>query len=226
MIRAAFASATMVLACALTFARPVEAQQINSRRVIDMHVNVESENRSFRGSVMEGGKGFRLTLAGVGTFELSPVLLREGHYAVTVKRGPEGAEPEDLRHAETVNVREGVAAAVRSMPRVGLVIEGSRIAAPVAVVRPISYTFTAMPRTAGDQCCVTCGNVKACACAVQADCGQCCVRPCCPPEEITMESRFFPRVARFTGGQCGQPIRDEERLFTPAAQVTRIASSR
>lgn len=31
----------------------------------------------------------------------------------------------------------------------------------------------------GLSCCVTCGGVRACGCAVSMDCGECCVPPCC-----------------------------------------------
>lgn len=220
MVKARIASAAFVLA-ALALSLPAQAQRINPNRVIDLHVNVESENRSFGGAVMEG-QGYRLTLQGVGSFEIMPVLVSAGRYAVAVHGGPENAEPKDLRPLETVNVREGVPVALRSIPNVGLVIEGSRLAAPTSMVQPVAYTFTSMPRPLQARCCVTCGNVTACACAVEADCGKCCSGPCCPPE-ITLEARFFPSAHRFAG-TCGTPIRDEERLFTPAAQTARIAA--
>ena len=223
MVRAQIALGAAVLASLLA-APPAHGQQINPSRVIDMHLNVESDNRSFNGSVVEG-KGFRVTLAGVGTFEIMPVLVSEGRYAVAVRGGPEGAESSDLRQLETVNAREGVPVALRSMPQVGLVIEGSRIAAPTALVRPAAYTFASMPRaTMTDRCCVTCGIVTACGCKVQGDCGFCCVEPCCPPPTVTLEAQFFPATPRFASRSCGNPIRDEERLFTPAAQPTRIAA--
>jgi hypothetical protein len=223
MINARIASAVLVLAFVLLPATPAQAQRINPARVIDLHLNVESENRSFSGSVMEG-QGFRITLAGVGTFEIMPVLVAEGRYAVAVHGGPENAEPDDLRQVETVTAREGVPVALRSIPSVGLVIEGSRIAGATAMVRPAAFTFAAMPRSTQNRCCVTCGKVTACACAVEADCGSCCSGPCCPPPPITLEGRFFPAVPRFASRSCGTPISDGERLFTPSAAPTRIAA--
>jgi hypothetical protein len=221
MVKARIASALFVLAT-FGLSLPAHAQRINPNRVINLHVNVESENRSFAGAVMEG-QGYRITLQGVGSFEIMPVLVSAGLYAVAVHGGPENAEPEDLRPLETVNVREGVPVALRSIPTVALVIEGSRLAASTSRVQPIAFNFTSMPRSAQNRCCVTCGKVTACACAVEADCGSCCSGPCCPPE-VTLEARFFPAAQRFASGRCGTPIREEERLFTPSIRTARIAS--
>lgn len=201
---------------------PAAAQQVDPNRVIDLHLNVESKNVSFNGSVVEGG-GFRVTLTGVGTFEIIPVRIGVGRYSVTVRGGPEGAESADLRQMETLVAREGVAIPIRSMPQVGLVIEGSRAAQASAAVQPAVFTFASLPRAAQDGCCVTCGGVIACACAVQASCGSCCVNPCCR-KQVTLQDRFFPPSVQFASGTCGNPIRDEERLFTPAVQGARIAT--
>ncbi|MBW3571969.1 MAG: hypothetical protein KY467_12770 [Gemmatimonadetes bacterium] len=224
MFKARIASAAFMLAAVAAFSVPATAQQINPARVIDMHVNVESKNRSFSGSVVEG-KAFRLTIAGAGTFEIMPVLVSEGRYAVAVRGGPENAESADLRQVETVMAQEGVPVALRSMPRVGLVIEGSRIPQAAAMVRPASYTFASLPRAIQDGCCVVCDGFIACGCKVESSCGTCCVNPCCEPPVITLEGRFFPAAPRFASRSCGTPIRDEERLFTPAAQTTRIAAA-
>jgi hypothetical protein len=223
MVKARITSAAFVLASLVALGAPAQAQQINPARVIDMHLNVESENQSFSGSVMEG-KGYRITLTGVGTFEIMPVLVSTGTYAVAVRGGPENAESADLRQVETVTAREGVPVALRSIPTVGLVIEGSRIADRASMIRPAAFTFSSMPRATQNECCVTCGNVRACGCAVLMECGACCVAPCCPPPDITLEARFFPRAPRFASRNCGNPIKDEERLFTPAERSTRIAA--
>lgn len=223
MVNARISSAALVLASLAVLCVPAQAQQINPARVINLHLNVESENQSFSGAVMEG-QGFRITLAGAGSFEIMPVLVAEGRYAVAILGGPEGAERAGLRQVETVTAREGVPVALRSIPHTGLVIEGSRIAAPTAMVRPATYTFASMPWMALHRCCVTCGKVTACGCAVESDCGWCCAGPCCPPPPITLEGRFFPAAPRFASRSCGTPIRDEERLFTPAASTTRIAA--
>lgn len=216
------ASAAFVLASLMALGVPAAAQQINPARIIDLHLNVESENQSFSGSIVEG-KGYRITLVGVGTFEIMPVLVSAGRYTVAVRGGPENAESADLRQLETVTASEGVPVALRSIPRVGLVIEGSRIVDRAAMIRPAAFTFTSFPRAQQGECCVWCGNVRACGCAVVMDCGACCVPPCCPPPDITLEARFFPRAPRFAARSCGNPIKDEERLFTPAERSTRIA---
>ena len=128
---------------------------------------------------------------------------------------------------EAVGLGEGVPVALRSMPQVGLVIEGSRIAPTTALVQPASYTFAALPRaTTSDQCCVTCGNVKACGCKVLHSCGSCCAGPCCPVEEITIEARYFPAVPLTVPGHSatdysaddgrGRNIRHEMRAMVHA----------
>lgn len=221
MLKARIAAAALMLASLLTAGQTAQAQRVNPSRVIDLHLNMESDNQSFTGSVVEG-KAFRITVLGVGTFEIMPVLVAEGRYAVAVHGGPEGAESADLRQVETLTVREGVPVALRSIPRVGLVIDGSRIAQPRAVVRPAAYTFASMPQATQDRCCVQCGDYVACGCKVDATCGFCCVEPCCPPPVITAEDRYFPRAPRFAA-RCGRAIRDEERLFTAPAGGARIA---
>ena len=214
---------------------PATAQRVDQTRIIDLHVNAEQENRSFGGSVIEG-KGFRMTFAGVGTFEIVPVIVDagQGTFRVTVYRGPVDAEGTDLRAVETVNARLGVPVALRSMPSVGLVVEAVRQVAPQGQVRVTSASFTASApvrirrAVAQDRCCVTCGRVTACGCRVIGDCGDCCVGQCCPPPIETSNDRVFPAPRAFASlaGQCGNAIRNEERIHTSAARHTTVVATR
>lgn len=76
---------------------------------------------------------------------------------------------------------------------------------------------------------MVCAGVIACACAVRADCGKCCVEPCC---SIILDplstDRFFPRARSFASlaGRCGEPVRFEERLFTPSPRRAAVAMTR
>jgi hypothetical protein len=211
----------------------VEAQRVDATRIIDLHVNAEADNRSIGGAVVEG-TGFRMTFNGVGTFEIVPVVVDEarGSFSVTVYRGPVGAETDGLRAVETVRAQRGVPVALRSMPSVGLVIEGVRRV--VAQAGAASYTFTARSsfRVASarmtDRCCVTCGRVTACACAVSGDCGWCCAGACCPPPEPTSTDRVLPAERGFArmAAPCGTPIRAEERIHTSAARPATVVAIR
>lgn len=224
-----------LLAACLLAQVPATAQRVDQTRIIDLHVNAEAQDRSFGGSVAEG-QGFRMTFQGVATFEIVPVIVDEarGTFRVTVYRGPVNGEAADLRAVETVSARLGVPVALRSMPSAGLVIEGVRRAAPRAQVRPAAFNFTRsaparMARaTLGDRCCVTCGTVTSCACRVINDCGNCCVNPCCPPPVETSNDRFLPapRTLVRLAGQCGDPIRDEERIHTSAARPAAVLARR
>jgi hypothetical protein len=222
-----------VLVASAGFQAPVEAQRVDATRVIDLHVNAEADNRSIGGAVMEG-KGFRITFNGVGTFEIVPVVVDEarGTFSVTVYQGPVGAETDGLRAVETVSAQRGVPVALRSMPSVGLVIEGIRRA--VAQAGAASFTFTARTsvRIASasmvNRCCVTCGRVTACACAVSGDCGSCCSGPCCPPVEPTSTDRVLPAERAFArmAAPCGTPIRAQERIHTSAARPEAVVAIR
>lgn len=224
-----------VLVASVAVQVPAAAQRVDATRVIELHINAEADNRSLGGSVPEG-KSFRLTFNDVGTFEIVPVIVDEaaGTFRVTVYRGPVGAETADLRAVETVNARMGVPVALRSMPSVGLVIEGIRRVALQAQAGGASFTFASSAQvriasaTMQDRCCVTCGRITACGCAVSGSCGGCCVIPCCPPVQVTSGDRFLPapRVFARMTAPCGTPIRAEERVHTSAARPAAVVASR
>jgi hypothetical protein len=116
----AWTSAAIVWSVILCGSTPASGQRVDPDLVIDLHFNAEAENRSFNGSVMEGGR-FRLTFAGVGTFEVMPIAVSGSSetFRLTVYRGVEGASSEDLRSVETVAARVGVPVALRSIDPVG-----------------------------------------------------------------------------------------------------------
>jgi hypothetical protein len=182
----------VTLAVALGVPAVAAAQRVDPDRIIDLHVNAEAHNQSFDGSVPEGGR-FRLTFAGTGTFELSPVLVNASTrtFRVTIYSGPEDAESSALRAAETVTARQGVPVAIRSMPSVSLVVDGTR-RRTAAAPAPVSGFQLALLRAAEPllfgECCVTCGLVRACGCSVTMSCGSCCADGCCPKPPIEQES--------------------------------------
>jgi hypothetical protein len=118
---------TVMAVLAACVGSPASGQRVDPTRIIEMRVNDEGNDQSFSGSVVEG-RGFRMTFAGVGSFEIMPVLedAAAERFRVTVFRGPEGAELGDMRPVETVSASVGVPVPLRSMPSVGLVIDGVR----------------------------------------------------------------------------------------------------
>lgn len=83
---------------------PAAAQRANPSRIVDVHVDVRSENQSFDGSMPEGER-FRLTISGRGTYELSAVLVNAASrtFRVSVYAGAENAGSGDLRLVERVD---------------------------------------------------------------------------------------------------------------------------
>lgn len=120
-----------VLAGVLLLAAPLHAQRVDSSRLVELHINAEADNKALTGTVVEG-QGFQISFDGIGSFELVPVVLDEdaGTVRVTVYKGALGAEMSDMRIVETVTAQRGVPIALRSMPSVGLVVDGIRRISP------------------------------------------------------------------------------------------------
>jgi hypothetical protein len=210
----------------------LDGQRIDPDRIIDLHVNAEAQNQAFDGSVVEGGR-FRLTFTGTGTFELSPVVAdAEGRtFRITVYAGAEDAESGSLRAAETVVARLGVPVPLRSMPSVSVVVDGTRRRGGAAAWAESSYHFAIQSIAAPSfgECCVTCGLIRACGCAVTMGCGSCCADGCCPKPPIEVETmhRYVPQSRDFlrSASGCGRPVEDEERILTPLSARTSLARS-
>jgi hypothetical protein len=221
-------------------AAPAAAQRIDPDRVIDLHVNAEADNRSFDGSVIEGGR-FRMTFAGHGTYEIAPILVdaATNTFRLTIYSGPEGAATGALREVEKVNARQGIAVAIRSMPAVSVIVDGTRRRSTTSQA-PAQSTYRlaslgtsglARPTTFDGECCVTCGNITVCGCAVSGmSCGSCCSDGCCKPKQPVEEEvkpvalRLQPRSFTQLAGTCGKQVKDEERILTPRLNRTAVAS--
>lgn len=215
------------------------AQRVDSNLVIDLHVNAEAENRALDGSVIEGRR-FRLTFRGTGTYEISPVRTSAQNrtFRLTIYKGPEGAATEALRVVEHVDVREGVPAVIPSMPTVSVVVDGTRQRQASADAQTL-YQTAALRSAVSDgfrtrlfgECCVTCGNITACGCAVGMSCGSCCSDGCCRPTDPPIDNpsrvatmNLRPRSFAQLIGRCGKQVKDSERLLTPRPARTVIAS--
>jgi hypothetical protein len=218
-------------ALAAAVASAAAAQRADLNRIIDFHLNAERPNVSFDGSVKEGGR-FRVSRAGSGTYALSMVLLNASRnlFAVTVFRGEGPGDTTTFRPLETVHATVNVPAPLTSLPYMTVVIEGTR--APQATVSfGTGFSLAAYSRrmAAGvfDNCCVTCGGITACACAVRGDCGYCCVNDCCktmpapPPDGLV---RYFPDRPIQNGGRRCKEVPVNERIYPALYTAERIAS--
>jgi hypothetical protein len=227
-VRALTLAGAVLAAAAL----PASAQRVSQQKIIDFHLNSEQRNVSVGGSVMEGDR-FRLTIQGAGTYALSMVQLDAARklFTVTVFRGGGEGDTTTYRPVETVQATANVPAPLRSLRYTAVVIEGTRSpaanAATASLFNLAAYTrrLTAVFQ---DRCCVTCGNVTACGCAVSHDCGSCCVTPCCekqpaPPPGGGMAQYFPDRPIQNAGRSCKEvPV--NERLYPALYTGDRIAS--
>lgn len=219
------------LACAaLLFAMPAAAQRVNPDRVVDLHINMEAQNQSFGGSVREGSR-FNLSVDGAGDFALVPVVTSEERQQITIS--VLRVDGERARTVETVNATVGEPAVIRSIGSTTVVVERTRIAprprASAGVVtfagnNTVSRRFSS---SFAGECCVKCGSVRACGCAVSMDCGSCCSDSCCGI--ITQGGAAAPAdrtFAQLVTSPCNRPIPASERRFAPAAAVGHLASRR
>jgi hypothetical protein len=209
-------------AALLLAAAPALAQGFESGLIVDLHVNAERENVSMRGSVQEGGK-FRLARQGGPVYAISPRLADASRrqFLVTVFRGrgndPATAEFEPI---ETVRATLGVPVAVRSIPMVSIVIDGTR--RPGVSAQPVRFDFAAYAarmarsRMDPDVCCVSCNGWVACGCGVRMDCGMCCVGTCCDKMDASAPFlRGRDSFAALNGRRTCRQVPEAERLFTP-----------
>lgn len=211
------------------------AQTPAPTRIVDLHVNVERENRSVNGSVPEGGR-FYLTVDRDGMYAISP--RQHGTdartFRVTVLRAVDpGAEEPEFRTVEVVTATLGTPVALRSPATASVVIEGTR-APRLSAARASGWTLASnVPgarSVSQDRCCIRCGSVEACGCAVSHDCGSCCVAPCCdvdPPDAHRVASPAASAGIRFasTARACAA-VPDHERLYPPTAGIRNLRISR
>lgn len=230
--RVAVALLGMVLAAAPVSA---PAQQLDPNRIIDFHVNLEEYNQSVGGSVNEGGR-YTITIRGRGAYAITAVVtdVAAQRVTVTVLGASDGSQ--DFRPLETVRATVGKPAPLKSIPQASVVVEGIRRANVARGVAPLNIEFAStspraalplMPAAALNRCCVTCGEVEVCGCAVTMDCGNCCSGPCCPPIKITASDPNAALPARsgyrFASTTCRKAVPDSERLFTRPEPVGKVS---
>lgn len=224
---------TIASAIAAALSASASAQRAEPNRIIDFHLNAEQPNVSFNGSVQEGDQ-FRVSRVGGGTYALSMVLLNASRklFAVTVFRGEGLGDTTTFRPLETVHATMNVPAPLTALPYMTVVIEGTRAPRTSASFGPVFNlaAYTRRLTTTGflDRCCLECGGIIACGCAVQGDCGYCCVNPCCqtqpaPPPGSGMAAYFPDRPLQNAGRRCKEvPV--SERMYPELYADERIAS--
>lgn len=228
-LRRTLMAATMALLAPVTAA---SAQRVDPMRLIDFHVNAEQKNVSFSGTEHEGGK-FTITLHDTGqTYALSMVQRGENRFEVTVLRRRVSGNDTSFTALETVRATQGRPAALTALPYYTVVIDGTRRAnAPVSsipTVRTVLASYTQGMRAWFGTCCVTCGQVTACGCAVKHDCGSCCSDDCCPKQlpEVMLPREDTEPLTRLGQRPC-KTVPDAERIypqFRPASGALAIRS--
>ncbi|HVI36699.1 MAG TPA: hypothetical protein VM684_10755, partial [Gaiellales bacterium] len=153
-------------------------------------------------------------------------------FAVTVFRGEGPGDTTTFRPLETVHATLNVPAPLTALPYMTVVIEGTRAPRTSASFGPrfnlAAYTRRVASGGFFDRCCVECGGIRACGCAVQGDCGYCCVIPCCdtqpaPPPGGGMAAYFPDRPIQNAGRRCKEvPV--SERMYPALYGGERIAS--
>lgn len=214
---------------------PAAAQQIDANTIIDFHVNLEEFNQSVGGAVKEGGR-YTMTINGRGAYALTAVVadLAARRVNITVHRAS-NEKAQDFRAVETVTATVGTPVPLKAIPRASVVVEGIRRAQASGEVAGMTAGFASNSSRVWEpvratalfgSCCVTCGNVTACGCAVSGDCGSCCSDSCCPPIRIEANSSGStpaPTFYRFADAGCRKPVPDRERLFTGSEGVRQVA---
>jgi hypothetical protein len=213
----------LALMSAFSLAGPsLHGQAPDAVRVIDFRLNLEDRNQSIGGSMVDGGR-YQITVRGQGTWEVMGVVIGTREVAVTVFRAT-SPSAETMEETERVRATVGRAAALSSMGSVAIVIDEIRTVEPrlTSAAAPL-LASTRPSRLPGESfspewCCVTCGNVTGCGCAVVHSCDSCCEEPCCGSPTITSvaQDRFFPASTTFvapTSRACDQSVPIDERIF-------------
>jgi len=228
--RSPFALAALAMLGAATQAA---AQRVDPLKLIDFHVNAERQNSSFGGTEREGGK-FMLTFHDTEqTYAITMVQRGQNRFAVSVLQRRVAGNDTTFAPMETVMATLGRPTPFRTLPYVTMVIDGTRRAnAPVSVVptvQPVLASYTRAASSYFGSCCVTCGVVTACGCAVKHDCGSCCSDDCCPkqlPEVMLPGQRETQPLSRLGQRPC-KPVPETERIypqFRPATGTMAIRS--
>jgi hypothetical protein len=209
------------------------AQRVDPLKLIDFHVNAERQNSSFGGTEREGGR-FTLTFHDTGqSYAISMVQRDENRFAVSVLQRRVTGNDTTFAPMEMVIATLGRPTPLRTLPYVTVVIDGTRRAdAPVSALPSVQPVLASYGRTVTSYfgtCCVTCGVVTACGCAVKHDCGSCCSDGCCPkqlPEVMLPGTQNTQPLSRLGQRPC-RPVPDAERVYPqlrPASGTMAIRS--
>lgn len=217
--------ARWTLAPALLLALPAPAQRVDPSRVVDVTLQLPTQVMS--ASIREGGT-FNLTFQNAQVeYEFVPVMQGRSTESVTmaIYRMPAG-QRSTRQMVERVNLSAGVPATLRTDPKITMVLDRIRSAAPQtqASFQPAAFAMpsaTSWRRALQDgQCCVCCAGACACACGVRMSCGSCAMPGC----EIKMTSNpeqqddGSARIATVLGvSACARP-------FPAASAAIRVAA--
>ena len=209
---------------ALLLALPATAQRVNSSRVVDVTLQLPTQVMS--ASIREGG-AFNLTFESPRVeYEFVPVMQGRNNEAVSMAIYRKSAGQGSTREiVERVNLVAGVPATLRTDPKITMVLDRVRSAAPQtqASFRPAAFSIpstTSWRRVLQDgQCCVCCAGACACACGVRMSCGSCAM-PGCEIQATSAPGRQEDEAARIASvlgvSACARP-------FPSATAAPRVA---
>lgn len=198
----------LLVLAALLPALPTAAQRVDPTRVLD--VTVQLPDQIMSASIREGGSLNLRLLSTNEEFDL--VAVAQGRdtrgATIAVYRVTPGPPP-TRRIVERVSLTPGVPAALRNggitvvLDRVRTVTTASRTSLHAAPPLPSRWA------SLQENCCVCCGGVCACACAVKMSCGSCAMPGCQITETSTPSGREGDeaRLAAVLGlGGCARPF--------------------
>jgi len=174
-----------LLAVVLAGVLPLDAQQVTATRLFKMTITIVEEDSETSATIPEGDV-FKVSINRGSTFELIPVQVGAGRYSVSVYQQTATGRV----RAETLSMGLNAAARTKTT-KPTFVVEINEVrntSARTSFQAPRSEGSAAFVSNPRDlmrlvmdigTCCVKCGNVEACGCAVSMDCGRCCSDACC-----------------------------------------------
>lgn len=215
-----------LLLAGLCLAATASAQaHAEPQHVIDYRLNLEEQDQSIGGSVVDGGRA-TLQIGNQAPYQISATVVNAGAgiFSVSVYQLT-SIDSDDARLLETVRAVRGRPAPLRSIRQASIVIDALRPVATNADAARFSFAANLpgsrpfAPTTTSDECCLTCNNITVCGCGVDwPNCGSCCVIPCCkaPPLEPIANRMQAPRETfmMMAGLSCRPSVPAAERLFT------------
>ena len=155
-----------------------ETQSVSSKPGWSVTLKITMPNGSWiRAAEVDGG---HVTIQRNQTvLTLFPHVLNENRLSLTARLVGNSAEGPMVRETSFEIETNAFYRLPREWSRFGLALDLKVEGIQRMSLKPHSEHVSFAKYSDGDLCCVTCNEVKACGCAVQAPCGSCCAGECC-----------------------------------------------